>query len=129
MKIRTVLAGLALGLALSPALAAGPTQPQPAVIGAADVKSHVGQTLTIEGAVSEIHRSRSGRQILINMNGRYPNNALTAVIFQNDFAKFANIESFNGKTVQVTGAIKLYRGKPEIVLSDPSQIKLKARAA
>lgn len=130
MKTRVVLAGLIVGLMAGSALAAAAAPaPQPALIAAGDVKSHIGQTVTLEAAVSEIHRTRSGRQILLNMNGRYPNNALTAVIFQNDFAKFGNVESFNGKTVRVTGAIKLYRGKPEIVLSDPSQLKLKASPA
>jgi len=128
MKVFTLAVAFALVSALAPAFGASALVPSPA-IAAADAKTHVGQTVTVEAAVSEIHRTRSGRQILINLNGRYPNNALTAVIFQNDFAKFANVESFNGKAVQVTGAIKLYRGKPEIVLSDPSQIKLKARAA
>jgi hypothetical protein len=28
-----------------------------------------------------------------------------------------------GKTVSVTGVVKMYRGKPEIVLNSPSQIK------
>ena len=129
MKTRIILACVLTGLMAGSALAAGAAPAQtPALIAAADIKSHVGQTVMIEAAVTEIHRTQSGKQILINMNGRYPNNALTAVVFQNDFAKFPNIEAFNGKTVQVTGAVKLYRGKPEIVLNNSNQLKLKPRA-
>ena len=31
-------------------------------------------------------------------------------------------EHFRGKTIRVTGTVKLYNNKPEIVVDDPSQI-------
>jgi DNA/RNA endonuclease YhcR with UshA esterase domain len=31
---------------------------------------------------------------------------------------------FKGKTVRVTGTVKLYRERPEIVVNDPGQIKV-----
>jgi DNA/RNA endonuclease YhcR with UshA esterase domain len=41
-----------------------------------------------------------------------------------DADKFPNIKSLEGKTIIVTGQIKLYRNKPEIILNSPNQIKI-----
>jgi hypothetical protein len=38
-----------------------------------------------------------------------PTNPFTAVIFKSDADKFPNIKSLEGKTIVVTGQIKLYR--------------------
>ena len=59
------------------------------------------------------------------MGGKYPNNTFTAVIFDKNFDKFADIESFKGKKVTITGTVKLYKEKPEIVLYEIAQLKLK----
>jgi hypothetical protein len=53
----------------------------------------------------------------------YPNEVFTAVIFGSDRAKFGTPETtFQGKRVCVTGQVRNYRGKPEIIVSDPSQL-------
>ena len=96
-----------------------------ATIAPAAAKEHVGETVTVEGAVSEVHHAASGRATFIDMGGRYPNNAFAAVIFQSDAGKFPNVDALNGKTIDVSGRIRLYRGTPEIVLSDSGQIKVK----
>jgi DNA/RNA endonuclease YhcR with UshA esterase domain len=110
---------LAFGLAVTaiPAVAETITPPE--------AKAHVGQIVTVEGVVSEVHHAAPGKVIFIDMGGRYPNNAFAAVIFAEDANKFPNVDSLEGKTVDVTGAIKLYRGRPEIILNDPAQIKVK----
>jgi DNA/RNA endonuclease YhcR with UshA esterase domain len=35
------------------------------------------------------------------------------------------VDSLAGKTVDITGQIKDYRGRPEIILDDPEQLKVK----
>jgi len=96
-----------------------------ATIAPAAAKDHVGEVLTIEGAVSEVHHAASGRATFIDMGGRYPNNVFTAVIFESDAGKFPTVDALNGKTVDVTGRIRLHRGRPEIILDDPNQVKVK----
>jgi DNA/RNA endonuclease YhcR with UshA esterase domain len=59
------------------------------------------------------------------MGGKFPDNTFTAVILAADAAKFPDMDSLNGKTVDVTGQVRLYKGKPEILLKDPAQIKAK----
>jgi len=109
---------LAFGLALLAAPAVAQT------IQPADAKAHVGQTVTIEGAVDNVHTARSGNTF-IDIGGRYPNNAFAAVIFSKDASKFPDVSALKGKTVDVTGAVRLYRGKPEIILDNADQLKAK----
>jgi len=53
----------------------------------------------------------------------YPNEVFTAVIFVSSRPKFGTPETtFRGKCVCVTGQVRNYRGKPEIIVSDPSQL-------
>jgi DNA/RNA endonuclease YhcR with UshA esterase domain len=109
---------LALGLVAIafPALAA--------TIAPDEAHAHVGQTVTVEGVVSDVHTARSGVTFL-DMGGRYPHNSFTAVIFKSAAGKFSHVASLDGKTVDVTGRVRLYHGNPEIILNDPSQLKTK----
>jgi DNA/RNA endonuclease YhcR with UshA esterase domain len=110
---------LAFGLLLTATPAFAETIPPSAA------KNHVGQTVTVEGVVSEVHHAASGKVIFIDMGGRFPNNPFAAVIFKEDFDKFPDVDSLEGKTIAVTGLIKSYEGKPETILHDPGQIKAK----
>ncbi len=115
--MKAFILALLLGLTAAPALAE--------TIPAAEAKNHIDQNATVEGVVSEVHHARTGKVILIDIGGRYPNNTFTAVILQDDFNKFPAVDSFAGKAVDVTGQIKDYRGRPEIILNDPAQLKVK----
>ena len=101
-------------LLTSPALAG--------TVSAADASKHLGQTVTVKDIVSGIHTARSGSATFINMGGAYPNNAFTAVIFESDAAAVGDVSGLVGKTVGITGQIKLYKGTPEIVVKTKSQI-------
>ena len=91
----------------------------------ADARAHVGQTVTVEGIVSDVHTTSGSGMTFIDMGGRYPDNTFAAVIFRDDASKFPNVAALNGKTVDVTGAVKLFKGKPEIVLNAAAQLKRK----
>ena len=90
-----------------------------------DVAGHVGENATVCGAVASAKfaaRSRS-QPTFLDMGKPYPNSAFTVVIFGDDRPKFGTPETtLRGKRVCVTGQIRDYRGKPEIILSDPSQL-------
>jgi DNA/RNA endonuclease YhcR with UshA esterase domain len=115
MKCRILI--LVLALMPSAALAQA--------ISPSEAKDHVGQIVTIEGTVAEVHHTASGKATFVDMGGRYPNNVFTGVLFSGDAQKFPDIDSLAGKTVDMTGGIKLYQGRPEIILNDPAQIKIK----
>jgi DNA/RNA endonuclease YhcR with UshA esterase domain len=123
MKAPVLALGLtfsfACGLALAPTLAlADPIAP-------ADTPQHVGQSVTVEGVVSEVNSTDRAGVTFVDMGGHYPDNAFTAVIFKADASKFPDISALAGKTIDVTGTIKLYKGKTEIFVTDAAQIKLK----
>ena len=63
---------------------------------------------------------------LINVGGAYPNQKITILIRGENRSRFpASPESYyNGKQVCVTGHVEMFRGRPEIVVTDPSQIKM-----
>jgi len=84
--------------------------------------SHVGENATIKGVVAEVYTSRAG-VTLLDMGGRYPDNPFAAVIFPDDAGKFPEVGSLSGKLVEVTGPVRLYNGKPEVILRRPDQIK------
>jgi DNA/RNA endonuclease YhcR with UshA esterase domain len=110
---------LVFGLVLMPISALAQT------VKPGDAKSHVGQSVTVEGVVADVHHAASGSAIFLDFGGRYPNSEFAAVIFARDESKFSKIDALGGKTVDVTGPIRLYHGKPEIILNRAAQIKAK----
>jgi len=60
----------------------------------------------------------------LNLGANYPNSLLTIVIFTRDKANFKEpIESlYTDKNICVTGTIKEYKGKPEIIITRPQDI-------
>jgi hypothetical protein len=95
-------------------------------IAAAEAKNHVGENATVCGEVASTHyseRSR-GNPTFINLDKPYPNQVFTIVIWGSDRVKFGDPEEkYREKNVCVTGSITLYRGSPEVVAHEPSQIK------
>ena len=119
----TPLKSALIGLCLL--LAPGALQAkEAATVPCAEAKTHVGQTATVVGPVSGIHVTAKG-DAFINLGPEYPDQDFTVVVFADDVPKFEALEGLRGRTVAVTGAIKEYRGKPEIVLKDPAQLKLR----
>jgi DNA/RNA endonuclease YhcR with UshA esterase domain len=94
-------------------------------IAPAEAQAHAGQSVTVEGTASEVHASPSGRVTFINIGGSYPDNPFTAVILAKDAGKFPNLNALEGKTVDVSGPVLLYKGKPEIIVTDAAQLKAK----
>jgi DNA/RNA endonuclease YhcR with UshA esterase domain len=96
-----------------------------AVISATAASSHVGQSVTVEGLVSEVHTARSGKETFIDIGGAYPNQTFTAVIFERSAAVVGDVSGLTGKTVDITGTIQMYEGKPEVIITSRDQIRAK----
>ena len=60
------------------------------------------------------------------MGGEYPNNLLTVVIMFNKRKNFSyQPEEYRQvKTICITGTVKNYKGKPEIVVEKGEQVKV-----
>jgi micrococcal nuclease len=111
--------------ASSVTLGANPATPSLG-IASADAQRHIGETATVCGLVASARyfSSTSSKPTLLNFDRPHPNNTFTVVIPEASRAKFKQPPEilFKGQIVCVTGLIIDYRGKPEIVVENPSQI-------
>jgi micrococcal nuclease len=84
---------------------------------------YYGKSMTVEGTI--VVSNNTGKVCFLNFNRNWKN-GFTAVIFASDFASFPPHpeDYYLNRTVQVTGLIKEYKGKPEIIVKSPNQIKI-----
>jgi hypothetical protein len=104
-----------------------PVHAQTKKITAAEAKSHVGERATVCGNVASTHFApgSKGQPTFLNLDAPYPKEIFTILIWGSDRPKFGRPEdTYRDKDVCVTGKITSYRGVPEIVASDPSQIQM-----
>ena len=90
---------------------------------ASDATSHVGQFATIEGVVAGVE-TRLNRTTYVDIGGRYPNQAVSGVIFRRDASAVGDVSDLNGKRVRLVGTIYLFRGYPEIMIRSRDQIRI-----
>jgi DNA/RNA endonuclease YhcR with UshA esterase domain len=112
-------------LAATLLLASAPSLATATEIAADDAAKHVGETATICAIVeSARYAERSTKQpTFLNLGRPYPSQTFTLVIFGSDRAKFGTPEvAFMKQRVCATGVIRLYQGRPEMTLQDPSQL-------
>lgn len=85
-----------------------------------------GKNGTIEGIVSDVNITERGHAF-INMGGVYPNHTFTAYVPAVIVPILGKeyLESLRGKDIAVTGKIKIYKGKPEIVYNKKDQVVVK----
>jgi hypothetical protein len=96
-------------------------------LAAQDAADHIGEVATVCGTVASTNSaSRSkGQPTYLNLDRPYPNQFFTILIWGSDRPKFGTPETtLMGKRVCATGTIKEYRGKPEIVATDPRQLTM-----
>lgn len=93
-------------------------------VGACQAKDYVGQEAVVVGRVSDTHYAEDSDTVFLNMEGEYPNQCFTGVIFSSDLHRFNNPEDYYfGKMVKIRGMIEMYKGRPEIVIQSPNQIE------
>jgi DNA/RNA endonuclease YhcR with UshA esterase domain len=85
-----------------------------------EAKDHVGKIVTVVGHVSELHVA--ARAYFLNMGGHNPNEAVSIVCFSSAGITPDELTKFEHKTISVTGKVKLYHGKTEIILTSLDQI-------
>ena len=87
--------------------------------------AHIGKTGTVCGVVAsaEYEADEQNQPTLLDLGKPHPNAVFTAVIYGENRAKFGTPDSsLPGKHICVTGQISDYQGKPEIILTEPSQL-------
>ena len=94
-----------------------------------DAAKHEGDSVTICTKIfgARYFETSNRSPTLLNAGAKYPDAPLTIVIFGENRAAFKNKpeEFYPDKNICVTGRIVIYRGKPEIIISDEKQILVK----
>lgn len=89
------------------------------------VGRQVGESVVFCGTPTEVHfSSKPGGPINLNFGGKYPDQAFTVVIFADVAGDRPQdlLDRYAGKTVRVSGVVKNYNGRPEIVLRKLAEI-------
>jgi DNA/RNA endonuclease YhcR with UshA esterase domain len=63
--------------------------------------------------------------IFINFCSDYKTCPFGVAIFSSEAHKYSNPKQYENKTVEITGLLRSYQGRPEIIVNDPGQIKIK----
>jgi len=90
-------------------------------------KDNIGNTVTVCGIVvnSFYDGKAHGKPTFIDFGAKYPNNTFEVVIWAENLTDFSfKPTDLIGKNVCVTAPIKLYNGKPEMIIKYPDQIKV-----
>jgi micrococcal nuclease len=88
-----------------------------------EAEKYFGHTKTVEGKI--VATNNTGKVCFLNFHTNW-RKYFTAVIFSSDFEKFPPHpeDYYIHRTVRVTGLIKEYKGKPEIIVKSPNQIEI-----
>lgn len=117
-------ASVARGAALSAMPASSP-----AVTKALDARSLAaarklaGKVAAFKGVVAKVFSPKGNSVTLLNFAPNY-REAIVGVVRPASYAKFPNLQTLKGQRVWLSGKVVLYRGRPEVELLSPSQIKV-----
>lgn len=91
---------------------------KPVTIKLEDVKDATGKLVSLSG---KVYSSKDiGSMVLVNLGAAYPNQLLTLALKGNAKSLADKIE---GKTITIEGTVISYKGKPEIIISEPEKVK------
>lgn len=88
-----------------------------------DAGRYVGSLVSVEGKIVLAHNT--GKVCYLNFHPNWKR-YFSLVIFASDFARFPSPpeKAYFEKQVRVTGIVKEYEGRPEMVISSPEQIQI-----
>lgn len=82
---------------------------------------HIGEKARVKGKVIKVFTAKSGVTFL-DFCKDWSGCPFSAVIFASDQKKFSDINKYEREVI-ITGLIKSYNGKAEIILENPEQIE------
>lgn len=84
----------------------------------------VGENKTVRGKVEKVYYSAKSDTTFLDFCSNYQGCPFSSVVFSSDKGKFGDLNQYEGKTVEITGLIKTYKGRAEIILKNPNQINI-----
>lgn len=86
-----------------------------------EAPNHVGEYARVRGTVVQVYQSNKGTTFF-DYCTNYRGCPFSAVIFASAIGNFDNPSQYQGQQITVTGQIKLYQGRAEIILDTSDQI-------
>jgi hypothetical protein len=84
---------------------------------------HLGEVVTVEGRVNDVHVSSKRATTFMNFGGAFPDITFSAHVPDSVGARIVGLNGLGGRRVRVTGEVWLQDEKwPAITVSDPAQI-------
>jgi hypothetical protein len=95
-------------------------------IPAKESANYYDKTIKVYGVVSGGRWLEKSFITLLNVDGNYPNHALTLMIKDIDRKKFSYAPEvfLKGKKILISGTVIKYKDAPEIIVINPDQIKI-----
>ena len=83
----------------------------------------IGQRATVEGMIAATHKTEKICNLNFSSNWKTD---FSVVIFARSFSKWRGDieEQYRGKKVRITGTVTEYQSRPQIIVTDPSQIEI-----
>ncbi len=95
--------------------------PRPKQVSLEYAASHIGETVSVIGKV--VDQKEVAGMMLLNMGAAYPNQVLTIVLKGNALDSYKKLAC---DEVGAIGKVVIYKGKPEIMISDPNDLICKS---
>ena len=94
-----------------------------------EVKDHIGDSVQLRSKVFGVKFFSDSKDpvTLINIGAAYPNQMLTVVVRKDVRGKMSpepTEKNIIGKEVILNGKLELFKGKPQLVIIDPSQFQV-----
>jgi hypothetical protein len=119
IAVSVVAFGIGVTLAAEPQEAIKPSE----------AGAHAGKHRTVCGRVASASfvPGRTGRPTFLNLDRPHPHQIFTVLIWGRNRAKFPSPpeQLYRNTQICVSGVIDAYKGLPQIVVDDPSQISLR----
>lgn len=84
----------------------------------------VGNSSCITGRVLKVFTSKAGNTYF-DFCEDYRKCPFSTVIFSEDRAKFGDLAYLQGQVIEIRGLVSFYRERPQIIIRDPDQVKLR----
>ncbi len=102
--------------------------PQRQLVSWDEAASYAGQEVIVEGPVVDSHfaEQSKGQPTFLNLGRPYPDpERFTVVIWAESRSRFPQPPeaAYQDSTIRVSGTVRLYQGRPEIVVDGPEDIE------
>ena len=87
-----------------------------------EAPNHIGEYACVSGKIDNVYISQKGN-VFLNFCPDYKTCPFSVTVFTSDAYKFPNPKQYEGQTVELTGLIRAYKGRSQIILKDPGQMK------